>query len=377
MRYPALLMLILLSAIAYGQNRTFDEILMKNRYVDCRDIRLSAIAVIQPLYERNQIDSIYQFIEYWKGKCGPTEQQFRLSRILDIRTGKFNPDHINSESFDYLLQYKAMAQDLPDDWSTFDMNARDVYTAWMKLDHYIKKIARETLLPLNTDARLLLEFYSADVPSFEQIKNTPQEQSRFSSFYHMEAEDTRKMDEGHSELYAGFVQPIGKMSVFGVRPAMGLVFGGKKLRHTYDLVGELRFGPSSNDYLIQYNDTLLRVHEYTGLYVAGEYGYDIFTRNKITISASAGVGYEQITALTTDNDYGEESKIMRSWNLNTGFVLKYSLLNGSYVGVHTRYNFVNYSNRGGTDISGDYLSFRLVYGWATTYGKKRRTRLLE
>jgi hypothetical protein len=95
------------------------------------------------------------------------------------------------------------------------------------------------------------------------------------------------------------------------------------------------------------------------------------------LSASAGIGYEQITAIPNENDYGEDDKILRSWNVNGGLVLKYYFKADKYFGIHARYNLVNYSNFGGTDISGDYLSLKLVYGGLTTLGKAERRKLLE
>lgn len=373
MRIIAVVILMMFVVPSFGQGRSFEETINKNRYLNCHDIELNARSVIEPLYERNQIDSIYLFLEYWKTRCGETEQLFRLNRILDIRTARFNPDAITEAWFDNMVEYRSTMLA----YSNYhDMALPDLYTYKMPLDDYILKIASETVVPADTDARLMLEFYSSELPSFEHIKNTSPDESKLSSFHRMRLSETEKTVEGNIGIFTGFVQPTGRMSIFGVRPTIGALMGLKKLRHSIDLTFDIRLGPSANDYFFVYNDTIMKTKKYSDIYCGLEYSYDIVRREKIILSAASGVAYEQISVLPKENDYGDESKYLPTLNVNGGFVLKYFLREDRYIGIHARYNLVNFSNNGGTDISGNYFNLRLLFGSYSSL-KSHRKRLLQ
>lgn len=114
------------------------------------------------------------------------------------------------------------------------------------------------------------------------------------------------------------------------------------------------------------------------MYLGLEYTYDIIQTDKVTIGVSPGIGYDRITTLTIDNDYGEEAGFVSGFNKNAGLVLTYRFGDqGPYAGLHVRYNWVSYDNPGGTFLDGGYLNIRLVIGSISDYWQKGRLKSME
>jgi hypothetical protein len=90
------------------------------------------------------------------------------------------------------------------------------------------------------------------------------------------------------------------------------------------------------------------------------------------------LGYESITALSVDEDSDDDDKILGSFNRNAGLVLKYKYGRKSrYFGLHFRYNWADYNNRGGTQLDGNYLNVRLIWGRLFSFNRNNKLNNLE
>ena len=363
-------------SIATLKAQSFDDVIAANRYIDCRDVTFNATSIIGRLYSHDQIDSIYQFLNYWKKKCGNMESIFRLRNILDIKTGRFDPDSISNSWIELLIAYRRSLEITHNYIYAPDRVQHDLLAEKNKFDSLTRQIAFGTLSD-NIDGSLILDFYSDEAPSFGNIKSASEE-SRLRALHQKSYIRTFRRPQGHIAFATGLVLNYGNISIFGTRPNFGIVMGGKVLRHNYDAILDFRAGPSKENYSFIYQDSLITKNTWTGMYAGLEYTYDFVTTSKVDVGISPGIGYDRITTLTMDNEYGEDAAFLSSFNKNIGVVFKYKFgRNGGYLGLHLRYNWTNYKNPGGTPLDGEYLNIRLTIGSIADFLRDARLRNLE
>lgn len=373
----ALLIVLVIATIAC-RAQSFDDIVASNKYIDCADVTFNAVPIIKRLYAASEIDSIYSFLDYWEQKCGLMESAFRLRNILNIRTGHFVADSISEAWIELMMIYRAGLEPyLYPHYPSFMNGINDDLNAMKAdFDKLTRLIASETIT-VGMEESLVLNFYSADAPTFEEIKSAPSH-SRLKQLHERIYNKTFRIPEFHISFVTGVSRHFGNISIFGVRPNFGMVMGAKHLRHNYDLLLDFRAGPSKEVYSFVYEGTTLSHRKWTGMYVGFEYTFDLVQRGRTEFGISPGIGYDRITTMTADNDYGEDPSFISSFNSNAGLVFKYRLgKNDGRLGVHLRYNLADYKNLGGTKLDGQYINLRVTIGSVSSPWRDSRLRKLQ
>lgn len=380
-KIPACMRIILLTSIFIHclmvKGQSFDEIISSNRYIDCQDVSYNAAQLVEQFYKNNQIDSIYLFLDYWETKCGPAEPIIRLRTILDIKTGQLESTSISEHTISSLLEYRRRLE--PGEFYNYYHpfpGLRNPGLDQSLFNSLTQKIAQST--PSNDgEESLLLDFYSMETPNFEIIKNASNT-NKLNRLHNETYQKALRESETHVAFVTGTIQHYSNLSLFGTRPSLGFALGGKKLRHNYDFILDLRIGPSKEDYTFMYQNALITDNTWTGLYLGLEYTFDFIQTRKIDIGLSPGAGFDRITALTVDNDYGEDAKFLPGFNKNMGLVIKYKYGKRSgYMGLHVRYNWANYHNPGGTALDGQYLNIRYTIGVIDNRQRASKLKILE
>ena len=369
-------LLLLIGSVTLVSAQGFDEMMIKNRYVNCQDVTFNAGDMIHKLYSRNQLDSLYSFLDYWQSKCSENEQIHRLRLLLDIKTANFDPESASSQMFDYMLAYKPQEY-----YGRFhfynNYNNNDYYLALKRINTEISIIGKSIEQVYSTDEALLKEFYTSESASFDQLKKTPATESKLRKIYDQRLKETLVMPEFHWAFFVGYYQPYGKLDVFGAHPSLGFMGGIKKFRHNLDFVMDVRFGRSKNEYEFIYKGELLKDDKWTSVYVGLEYTYDFIQSKKFRVGISPGFGYNGITAVPAGDDDDEDSKILPSYDANAGLAFKYLFGQSGYIGLQTRYHWVDHRNTGGTELNGNYLSVRLIIGSIFNWDRSYRLSQLE
>ncbi|HET9052696.1 MAG TPA: hypothetical protein VFM90_00885 [Cyclobacteriaceae bacterium] len=357
------------------QAQSFDDLLLKKQYVDCRDVSYNAPALIRGLYQRNQTDSLYSFLYYWKEKCGELSHIHSIEMLLDIHTANFDSATIDDPLFASLLAYKE--NNLLPEFGHLNYNHEFVQLQ-KNLAKETRAIAAGIRQTYSADEGLLHDFYAADSVSFEKIKTASAADSKLKRIYDRKVYEAQRLPENHIAVFTGYYQPFGKLAVFGPHLSVGALGGVRIFRHTFDLVFDVRFGPSKNEYTFMYKGNLLKDDKWTSVYLGGEYTYDFIITNNVRLGISPGVAYNGITAVTADDDNDNEAKILPALDLSGGLSFKYTFgKRGGYVGLQTRYHWVDHRNPGGTELTGGYLSMRLVIGSIFGYERHYRLGLLD
>lgn len=367
--------------LSLAQGQDFDDIISKNRFVDCQDVSFNALSIIKDFNDNNQTQKIYEFLNYWESKCGASEITNRLKTILDIKYGRFDSFTMNSSTIEDMANYKGNLKFVRDSTSLINeipefSYIRQDLKLMSSLNSLTQYIAQSSSAG-SQDNQYILNFYADPNPSFSAIKTAPN--SSKLKFLHANAyEEARKMWQWHYAFVGGVVNYQGDLSIFGTRPFIGMALGAKRLRHNLDMVVDFRLGPSKEEYSFVYQGDLITDDSWNAFYVGAEYTYDFINTNKIDLGVSGGIGYESITAIQGDEDTDEDGKFLESFNTNAGLVFKYKYgKRGGYAGLQLRYNWADYSNRGGTPLQGNYLNLRLTFGKLFNFDRHERLQNLE
>lgn len=359
-RFTLVVIAACITGVASAQN--FDALMLRNPYVSCQDVTFNAAKIIGQLYEKSETDSLYSFLDYWENKCGSTSQSLALRTLLDIKTANFDENSITEDSFDRFFGISSQAPYTTPFYSYVPPSTDDNQN-FKNIQAEIRKIANDISQTYSADEALLVDFYKLEAPSFKNIKQASAEESRLKKLHQAKLAEAEAIIEGHVAFFAGYYQPYKKIELFGPHATLGIMLGGRKFRHNLDFTFDIRIGPSKNEYEYVYKGTRYKDDKWTGIYAGLEYTYDFIQTQKFSVGISPGFGYNGITALSSDNDYGEDSKILPSYDANGGLVFKYHYgKKGGYVGLQTRYHWVDHRNAGGTELNGNYLSVRLIIG---------------
>jgi hypothetical protein len=366
------LFVLCFSGTCYAQS--FDDLMLKKRYVTCLDVSYNAPDMIHALYKNNQLDSLYSFLDYWQNKCGKVEYAQVIQVLLDIKTANFDSATVTPELFGSLMAYKE--SDRFSYHHRFGFN-NEFIQIQENIRNQAKMIALAIQQTYSVDESLLQDFYAADSVTFNTIKTASPEASTLKKLYDQKVTETLRLPEFHGAAFLGYYQPFGKLDVFGPHPSIGLLCGVRQLRHTLDLVLDIRFGRSENEYEFIYQGNLLKDDTWTSAYFGLEYTYDFIQSRKIRVGISPGLAYNGITAVTADEDHDDDAKILPGYDVNGGIAFKYAFGKKGYLGLQTRYHWVDHRNPGGTELNGNYLSVRLIVGSIFNYDRDHQLGLLD
>lgn len=347
--------------------QSFDDIISKKKYVDCKDVSFNAPGIIHSLYAKDEIDSLYGFLDYWQSKCGNQDYANAIRTLLDIKTANFDSAAVNSQLFNNLIDYKERSQliNYPGYGAGYEFTQLH-----NELLHETRLIASSIEQTYSVDEALITGFYQRDPVTFTEIKAASPEESKLKRLYDKEIDNTLRVPQYHAAFMISYYHPFGKLDVFGPHMGVGGILGISQLRHTLDFVIDIRFGQSANEYQFVYKGNLLTDNKWTSVYLGLEYTYDFVSSRKFRLGVSPGIGYNGITAVPAEDD-DDDSKILPALDINAGLSMKYVFgKNGGYMGVQPRFHRVDHRNPGGTELYGNYFSVRLTIGSIFNYDRQ-------
>ncbi len=112
------------------------------------------------------------------------------------------------------------------------------------------------------------------------------------------------------------------------------------------------------------NDRLYSSGHFLGFYLGVDPNIAIYSSDAGKLEVFAGLGWDGIEALSTNDTEDEKPEYLNSFNLNVGFTQRffYGNRHNSYFAIQMRYNIVDYYTHGGTDLSGNTISINLLWG---------------
>lgn len=350
-----------------AQENPIEKLMVRN-YVPCQDVIYNSSILVPEYYAAQKIDTVQAILDYWELHCGLSEPLLRIKILLAIEGDSLQETIYRGQPIINTILYFRQNNDTI-------QNAGEIYYGRHAMNDLIhpdfNRFTRQLADSLshskisNNLEAFFLDLYALKTDSiFNRLQDSSLAGTRLQKDYNFLVSQYIDKPEGHYAVYSGLWIPHGNMDLLGVHPIFGMKGGVKFKRLLLDLALEFKFGRAANSYLVQKSDSIYTTDYFFGGYVGLETGYELFQFDAHEIDILAGVGFEGIDVLSigksTDDDY--ISKSINTANLNLGLGYRFYLRNKSYLGFEARYNFVDYDNEDGTDLSGNTVLLRLKYG---------------
>ncbi len=382
--------------------------LMNNRMYDCYEVEYNSVLQAQRLYERHQWDTLDALVGFWKTHCGVSTRLFSLDILNSIRNRTFK-EHISQNEFlarrvkasysdndlyesgilYYLKYYKSATRGefsdaqydrwldgnyaLPKDYTDYAKLYKSYYAFLQHMAGAILKSGKHT--PLE---EYLLRFYAdPDSTRYEELDSAIYSGTVLQSAYLGAKKYHNDIHGfGHS-LHLGYWTPNGALSVLGSHPYLAYQIGGRSENIMMDYIIGVRFGGSPNTYNVVKDDSLYLSSHYLSWYTGLDFGAKLYRTRRSELDALWGVGYEEIQVLSiaADDSKNSENKdgiyhSVKSFYANAGLGYRFYITDRvhegkhrrSYVSLQAKYNYTDYRNNGGTDLSGGAFTIGVAYG---------------
>ena len=244
---------------------------------------------------------------------------------------------------------------------------------------YVIEISNDLLtdLPDGSDEYLICYYLSNPNENiFKSIDHPKYANTQFKNSYDSLLKSIKKISETRFALISGIWVPQDNTKLLGNHPVFGFLTGYRKSLIFIDLTLIFRFSDSENKYQYLDDENLILTNHYFGGYLGLDLGNTVINLSNHKLDFRIGFGYDGFDA----NKKKEDDHIsISSVNYNCGFDYRYHLKKYSpfFVGLQFRYNIVDYENKGGTDFSGNSLSFRIFIGGDGNREKSKKLEILN
>lgn len=365
-----ILAIILMSIALCGFSQVNLDHLMIKRAPNCEDIAYNSTYLIINYVEKQDIDSAKLVLNYWQSNCGNNEAIIRTKILFAIKEKSFNETIYDSTIIGYILDY----MDRMESSKTEQRHYYNYYYGLIPIkgdyDNFTQKLANE-LIPLqkeNSVEQLYCKFYANILknPITEFQNNSNYNNTNVKKYYNNAVNKYKDKPDMHYCVFTGVWIPTGNAKLLGNHPLLGLQGGIRCKKTTYNLTMYFKFIDSQKDYQIKRNGKLDTTSYFFGGFVGGDVEREIFKFKRSQFDLLGGIAWDGFDAVKTnvndDNPNNDEAVTINSFNINFGVGYKYYFLNKKYIAIQGRYNFVNYINKGGTNMSGNSLTLSLLVG---------------
>jgi hypothetical protein len=353
------------------------EHLLTNQVVDCRDIVCNCQNLMPRMAHQENTDSLWLVLQYWVNKCGESEQTLRMEILLNLKDKTFYEANYKNDLLDLLLTYKNRVEYL----KTNAGNNQDIfYKSAVDFDAFTASYARE--LAKENDPHtleyLLCEYYANNFdPLLGALRRNKVPHTDIQKSYTESVNKAVNEPEGNLAVIGEWWMPTQGASILGPHPGLGLQLGIKHKKIMVDVTGILRFVKARNEYEVYHQNTVMTTRQFVGGYLGLDIGRELWRKGKSELALVGGIGYDGFEAIPEDVDAGIKSKSINSLNINLGLGYRYYYKDsGQYFSLQPRINAVNYANKAGSDLSGNTVSIRLIWGFSANEFRERTLKQL-
>jgi hypothetical protein len=372
---------LLFSITTFAQNNIDRELLIQTP--NCENVAYNSSRLIDIYFAKKNYDSINVVSNKWEEFCGATEPVFRLKVLSQIQSRQFSEEWMER---DYLLNYIFLYLDRLD--YSKESNSKLLYERYKITFGYIPlnstfddlTVVWANSLLENTDIkpieRAFCLLYSNQSDAFWQmLKDQKALGTKLQDVYAELVRKTNKKYETNLGLISGVFLPNGNLAqVIGAKALFGFQAGMKINKLQYDLSIIFKAGSPRQDYEVLYNNEIIKTDAFSSGYIGLDLAYQLSNNKKHEFDALGGIGYDYMFAVLADTEKNTDPLKFNSLNLNAGIGYRFYLKRMSYIGIQAKYNFIDFNNIRGTDLSGDYVSLILTYNF---FGNKEKKTMIE
>lgn len=381
MKKNLLCILFLFSLTTFAQNNIDRELLAQTP--NCENVAFNSSRLIDRYFEGKNYDSIGVVCNRWEEFCGLTEPLFRLKVLQQIQNKDFSEEWMNKE---YLLNFVFQYQDRLD--YSKEQNAKQIYERYKISFGYISlnspfddlTVVWANSLLENTELkpieRAFCLLYSNQSDDFWQmLKDKKAMGTKLQDVYDELVLKTIKKPETNLGIISGVFLPNGNLAqVIGTKALFGFQAGMKINKLQYDFTIIFKAGNPKQEYEVLYNNEITKTDAFSSGYIGLDLAYQLSNNFRHEFDVIGGIGYDYMFAVLADTEKDTDPLKINSLNLNAGIGYRFYMKRMSYIGIQAKYNFIDFNNIQGTDLSGDYVSLILTYNF---FGNREKKTTLE
>ena len=369
-------LLIIFTSVARAQSSP--DTLYTVETPDCDTVAYNSTNLIKYFYMIQDYDSAEIVLNNWEATCGISEPIMRTRILFAILQDNFSEALYDSTIVDDVLNYMIRMDTL----NIGIFNNYKEYFGFVPIrgdyDYFTQSIA-DTLLQRTFYDPMELFFSEtyANVmnDAVKEIQlDTIFNNTEFRSYYYNRVAKVRNKIDYNLSFLGGIWIPFDNASLLGNHPLLGVQMGIHSHKMTYNLTLAFKFSKSKNEYTILRDGNIETTDVFYGGYIGAGLEREIFKFKINEFDLLAGIGYDGFQSIIIntedDNPNNDVGHSIHSINTNFGMGYKRILANKRYIGLQGKYNFVNYINKGGTNLIGDNLTISFVVGGLFNERKK-------
>lgn len=343
---------------------------------DPRQIFAECAEALPRLYERRDFDSIAIHLRRRRQNSpGFQTDLYALHILLEIQLRHFSRDSVRDPYLYYALDdyvRDAIASQSEEGFggvfSSWDFDARGYYqeefaiiARWAEDLLYIRRLS-------NAESFLCQTFAGDFAHPRKTARADKTRYWQMNSLLDGSFLARRKMSTYNLYAGAGIWIPRGKLASFGRHPSITAIgVGLKNWNSELDVTLAFRFVHTANPYTVLREDSIYTVDHFFGGYIGLDYTRYLLHTRRFEVGSLVGIGYDgfDVNDKYTDTYHeGPPSPTeIGSLNLNLGCRFNYYIDPKHYIGLIGRYNFIQYTNPGGTALDGNAVTIDLIVGF--------------
>jgi hypothetical protein len=347
-----------------------DALLSRDNPGECYTYHYNFERQVPGMYDCGRPDSILDVIEYIKTECGPGNDLETARLLLLADSGQFDDSLIGSFIIPQMLWYRSEQEYLLDrmQFASLYGGSQPMDNTHDRFDRFItdlgRKVSADSAVP--AQAQAIGQFYGGAFDSgFSRIQSDEFRGTALREEYDEYVARTRRMFPTRMDagLIIGSWRPQGHNRLLGNHPDIGIQYGTEGRLWRVDGTFCYRFSSAKNSYEVDSLGQIVSTNEFSSLMLGLDAGIKLFDNPVFSTDIFGGAGYDVIYSVS---EAGDPEKTVKhgSWAASIGLRHRFFLnqSEGLYAGGIIRYSLLDYSNPGGTDLSGNTLTIGLVMG---------------
>lgn len=364
----------------HGQNQDLERVLTQSPQ-SCEPFEIEASFSIPELYRKGKTDSIRTILQTWEKRCISSEPLRRISILLSIEQSRFSPFDYDENILDYVTAYKEGSK--PDRLWT----VREIESNYKNAYLFFEDFTRELAVSLKQKGfttgveGFFTTLYTGDVKSAVNLLETGMlHGTKLQQYY--DAENIA-LHRRHKQIYgygvAGWFAG-GNLKPLGPAPGIRAHLGGTFKSFTYRFFSDIFIGLREPSHIqLMHEDSLVSATGFIGINPGIELQYDFWERGRSKkLALTGGASYAAFilgNVQDPDDDNGNINLRADSWAAFLGMEYKIYSVKMNYFALGVKYNLVDISNPGGTDLNGNFATVIVSYNMVNSGGSNNVERL--
>lgn len=340
---------------------------MAKSHPNCQTMLMNAMDILPRLYREKSFDSLQKAVEIWERSCADMPE-IKITRILlDIEEETFILPVDDNGAIINLLNNYATSFPSPSKMQNFNSYS-DSKSSFYRFSSVWAKLLLENK-KLDKNEKFICKVLKGEIKNPEkEIQQNVEMYPEFAVLADKNFRAKRKEARFNLAVSTGVWLPTGNLTTIGVHPSFGLHAGIRSMRHEVDFTMQIRYLHSANPYAVKIEGQMDSTDYYFGGYIGIDYTYFLVSKKRYEIGLIAGMGWDGFDFAPQPYDYDyyypyyTSHVTIGTFNLNAGLRFNYYFTHSFYVGLLGRYNGIDYSTHGGTDLTGNAFSIDLIFG---------------